>query len=60
MDGLRKYGRKAYDETLANSVPVTVVRGNKICRIEPNGNTSILAIVSQTKFKVSQKTFRLK
>lgn len=60
LDGLRKYGRKAYNETLANGVPVTVLRGNKICRIEPNGNTSIVASVSQTKFKVSQKTFKLK
>ncbi|HEY3370676.1 MAG TPA: hypothetical protein VGK10_07505 [Prolixibacteraceae bacterium] len=60
VDGLRKYGRKAYDETLANGIPVTVLRGNKICRIEPNGNTTIVAKVSQTKFKVSQKTFRLK
>lgn len=59
LDGLRKYGRKAYDETLANGVPVTVLRGNKICRIEPNGNTTILASLTQTKFKVSQKTFKL-
>ena len=59
LDGLRKYGRKAYDETLANGVPVTVLRGNKICRIEPNGNTTILASVTQTKFKVSQKIFKL-
>jgi len=59
LDGLRKYGRKAYDETLANGVPVTVLRGNKICRIEPNGNTSIVANVPQTKFKVSQKIFKL-
>ena len=59
LDGLRKYGRKAYDESLANGVPVTILRGNKICRIEPNGNTTIVASVTQTKFKVSQKTFKL-
>lgn len=60
LKGLRKYGRKAYNETLANGVPVTVLRGNKICRIEPNGNTIVVAKVSQTKYKVPQKTFKLK
>ena len=60
LDGLRKYGRNAYNETLANGVPVTVLRGNKICRIEPNGSISIVGSVPRTKFKVSQKIFKLK
>ena len=50
---------KSLRETLANGVPVTVLRGNKICRIEPYGNTTIVASVTQSKFKVSLKTFKL-
>lgn len=59
LKGLRKYGRRAYDTTLANGVPVTVLRGNKICRIEPNGEIAIVSKVAQTKFKITQKTFKL-
>jgi len=60
LKGLRKYGRRAYDAALANGVSVTVLRGNNICRIEPNGEVAKVAKVSQTKYKVSQKIFRLK
>lgn len=60
LKGLRKYGRRAYDTTLANGIPVTVLRGNNICRIEPNGDIDIVSRVTQTKYKVSQKTFKLK
>lgn len=59
LKGLRKYGRRAYDTTLANGVPVTVLRGNNICRIEPNGDIAIVARVEQTKFKVSQNVYKL-
>lgn len=60
IEGLRKYGRKAYNVALANGVPVTILRGNKICRIDPNGSILVLGSVKQSKFKVSQKTFKLK
>jgi len=60
LKGLRKYGRRAYDTTLANGVSVTVLRGNNICRIEPNGEIDIVTRVAQTKYKVSQKIFKLK
>ena len=60
LKGLRKYGRNAYNNTLAKGISVTVLRGNNICRIEPNGDVDIVGRVSQSKFKVSQKTYRLK
>lgn len=60
LKGLRKYGRNAYDSALANGVSVTVLRGNSICRVEPNGDVAFVESVEQTKFKVSQKIFKLK
>jgi len=60
IEGLRKYGRSAYDATLANGIPATVLRGKNICRIEPNGDVSIIAKMIKTTTKVSHKTFKLK
>lgn len=60
IEGLRKYGRNAYDATLANGIPVTVLRGQNICRIEPNGNVSVIAKMVKATTKFSHKTFRLK
>ena len=60
IEGLRKYGRSAYDATLANGIPATVIRGKNICRIEPNGDVSIIAKMMKTTTKVSHKTFKLK
>ena len=59
-NGLRKNGRRAYDQTLANGISVTVLRGNKICKIEPNGNVSVISEVAQTKFKVTRQVYSLK
>jgi len=60
IEGLRKYGRSAYDATLANGIPATVLRGKNICRVEPNGDVSIIAKMMKTTTKVSHKTFKLK
>ena len=60
IEGLRKYGRNAYNATLANGIPVTVLRGQNICRIEPNGNVSVIAKMEKITNKVLRKTFRLK
>jgi len=59
IEGLRKYGSSAYDTTLANGIPATVLRGNNICRIEPNGKVSIIAKIMKTTTKVSNKTFKI-
>ncbi len=60
IEGLRKYGRSAYNATLANGIPATVLKGKNICRIEPNGDVSVVARMEKTTTKVSHKTFKLK
>ena len=51
IEGLRKYGQSAYNDTLANGVPVTVLRGKNICRIEPNGDVSVVAKMKKKQYK---------
>ena len=60
LEGIRKFGSNAYNATLANGVPATVLRGENICKIEPNGSVSIVGKMDKSKVKISQKTFRLK
>ncbi|MDP3684449.1 MAG: hypothetical protein Q8S01_11000 [Ignavibacteria bacterium] len=60
MNRLKKNGRNAYDQTLANGISVTVLRGNKICMVEPNGNISVISELGQTKFKVARQVYSLK
>ena len=60
IEGLRKYGRNAYNANLANNVPVTVLQGKNICRIEPNGNVTVLVKMDKPAVKVSHRTFKLK
>jgi len=60
IEGLRRYGNRAYDATLANGVPATVLRGKNICRIEPNGDISIVVKMDKSRVKILHKTFRLK
>ena len=60
IEGLRIYGDSAYETTLASGISATVLRGEKICRIEPNGDVSIVARLTKTKKKVSNKSFSLK
>ncbi len=59
-NSLRRNGRRAYDQTLAKGISVTVLRGNKICKIEPNGNISVIAKVVHTKFKLTRQVYNLK
>ena len=60
IEGLRKNGRSAYDATLANGIPATVLKGKNICRIEPNGDVSVVAKIEKSMVKIAHKTFRLK
>jgi len=60
LEGIRKFGSNGYNATLANGVPATVLRGENICRIEPNGAVSIVGKMNKSIVKSSQKTFRLK
>lgn len=59
--GLRISGKRAYTKTLENGVPVTVLKDNKICRIKPNGETTVLAQIEVgIRRKISSTTIRLK
>jgi len=60
IEGLRKYGSSAYNATLAKGIPVTVLRGKNICRVEPNGDVSVVAKIEKSTHKISSKTFKLK
>jgi hypothetical protein len=60
IEGLRKYGRRAYDTTLENGVAVTVLKGKKICRIDPSGEVSVEETMKKIRVKVSNRTFSLK
>ena len=60
IDGLRKYGSRAFKATLANGIPATILKGNNICRIEPNGKVSVVAKIERSMVKIAHKTFKLK
>jgi len=60
VDGLRKHGRKAYETALHNGVTVTVLRGNNICRVDPQGGVSVVARMEKTKVKVQNKKIKLR
>lgn len=59
QDGLKRWGKDAYRNTLSNGEVATVLRGNKIYRVSDNG-ANLLMEVKQSKYKVSQRTFKLK
>jgi hypothetical protein len=60
IEQLSKYGRKAYDTTLANGVSVTILKGNDVCRIDPNGDVSVVTRIKKAKVKVTESKFKLK
>ena len=58
--GLRKHGRRAYDSALSKNVSVTVLRGNKVCQVNPDKSVTIIETRDKTKHKVTQKKYKLK
>lgn len=60
IEGLRKYGSRAYNTTIANGIAVTVLKGKKICRIDPSGEVSVVATMKKVRVKVPNRTFSLK
>lgn len=60
IEGLRKYGRRAYNTALENGVAVTVLKGRNICLIDPSGKVSVVAKTDKVRVKVSSRTFSLK
>lgn len=57
--GLKQWGGRAYADTLSKGLTATVLRGNKICRVH-EGGISVMKEIPQAKFKVTQRTFKLK
>ena len=58
--GLSKYGRRAYKTSLAEGNNTTVLRGNSILTVTPDGEQVKIASVLQTRTKVTQRKFKLK
>lgn len=56
---LKAGGRNAYKYTRKQGFPVTVLRGNKICRIDSQGIVSVLSEVRQAEYKVKKRKFQL-
>jgi hypothetical protein len=57
--GIKKYGRDAYEVTLSNGIAATVLEGNKIYKISPDGKRSVLAKVSKSGVKVTRRSFKI-
>lgn len=60
VSGLRKYGTRAYKESIASGIPTTILRGNKICSISNSGEVSVLGELTKTKTKVTRRTYPIK
>lgn len=58
--GLKRFGRRAYNETLKQGGEATVLRGNKICRVNGRGDVSVIEELGQTRYRVTQNTYKLK
>lgn len=58
--GLSKYGRRAYKTSLAEGYNTTVLRGNSILTVTPDGEELKIASVLQTRTKVTQRKFKLR
>jgi len=59
IDCIKIEGRKAYEQTLRAGIPATVLRGNTICRIYPDGRKEALGEVKRSRCKVA-RTYTLK
>jgi hypothetical protein len=57
--GIKKYGRNAYEVTLSNGIAATVLEGNKIYKISPDGKRSVLAKVGKSGVKVTRRSFKI-
>lgn len=57
--GLKRWGRRAYTDALSKGVAVSVLRGNRVYQIQ-DGNAEVIETIPQTKYRISQRTFKLK
>lgn len=59
VNALKISGRQAYEVARAQGLPVTVLRGNNVCRIEAEGKVSIVSKGRQAKYKVVKRKYSL-
>jgi len=59
LNCIKSEGKNAYNQTLEEGIPVTVLRGNTICRIHPDGTKETLGEVKRSRCKVA-RTYSLK
>lgn len=57
--GLKRWGRVAYTHALSSQGPVGVLRGNRICQVNKEG-IKVVAQIPQTRYKVTQRSFKIK
>lgn len=57
--GLKHWGKRAYDELRSNGILAVVLRGNNICRINSFGKIEVIARVSQSKYRIRQRSIKL-
>lgn len=58
--GLKRFGRKAYFDALVHVGEATVLRGNRVCRVNKRGDVVVIEELEQTKYRVPQQSYKLK
>ena len=59
VGALKTSGHEAYEATLKSGVPVTVLKGNNVCRVESDGKVRVVAKSRQAKFRVVKRKYIL-
>lgn len=58
---LKASGNNAYLKTLRNGVAVTILRDNKVCKIGPDGETTVIANINMDVRKtIKSRTIKLR
>lgn len=54
-----KYGRKAYERAREAGCAVTMVQGNKIYRVNPDGTKELITVIRQSRYKATKKVYSI-
>jgi len=57
--GIKKYGHDAFKKALSKGISATVLEGNFICKIAPDGGKKIVAQIADAGVKVSHRTLKI-
>jgi len=57
--GIKKHGRDAFKNVLSKGITATVLEGNNICKVSPDGKNKIIAQVGDSGVRVSHRTFKI-